>query len=155
MIDRLRIAWEARSRREQIMLAAMGLALLLVVGWFAVLVPLSSAVKGSEARLRKAADRFAQLDGAARTGGLPVTSGQPLQTVVESSAAAAGLTIDRRREEADGRLTIWLTGADPGLMMGWLTSLARAQGVAVSEMTASRTDGGLLEAQITLGRTAP
>lgn len=155
MIDRLRPAWEARSRREQIMLAVMGLAVLLVVGWFAVLVPLNGAVKGSEARLSKAGDRFAQLDAAVRAGGLPVTSGQPLQAVVETSAASAGLTIDRRREEADGRLTVWLTGADPGLMMGWLTSLARGQGVAVSEMTASRTDGGLLEAQITLQRPAP
>ena len=155
MIASLRAAWEARSRREQVMLAVMGLALLLVVGWFAVLVPLNGAVKGSEARLRKAGERFAQLDAAARTGGLPVTAGQPLQTVVEASATAAGLTLDRRREEADGRLTVWLSGADPGLVMGWLTSLARAQGVAVSEMTASRTDGGLLEAQITLGRATP
>ncbi|MDB5471675.1 MAG: hypothetical protein JWR84_3235 [Caulobacter sp.] len=155
MIGSLRSAWEARSRREQVMLAVMGLAILLVVGWFAVLQPLNGAVKGSETRLSKAADRFAQLDAAARTGGLPVTTGQPLQTVVEASAAAAGLTVDRRREETDGRLTVWLTGADPGLMMTWLTSLARAQGVAVSEMTASRTDGGLLEAQITLERPAP
>lgn len=155
MIDRLRTAWEARSRREQVMLGVMALAILLVVGWYGVLAPLNGAVQGSEARLAKAADRFAQLDAAARTGGLPVTSGQPLQTVVEASATAAGLTIDRRREEADGRLTVWLTGADPGLMMSWLTSLARGQGVAVSEMTASRTDGGALEAQITLARPAP
>ncbi|WGM37652.1 type II secretion system protein GspM [Caulobacter sp. NIBR1757] len=154
MIDRLRLAWQARSRREQIMLAAMGLALLIVFGWFAVLAPLNGAVKGSEVRLRKAGDRFAQLDAAARSGGLPVTSGQPLSAVVDASAAAAGLTIDRRREEADGRLTVWLNGADPGLLMTWLTGLARAQGVAVSDMTASRIDGGLLEVQVTLGRAA-
>jgi general secretion pathway protein M len=155
MIDRLRSAWDARSRREQIMLGVMAAVVVLVFGWFAVLAPLNGAVAGSETRLRKAADRFAQLDAAAKAGGLPVTSGQPLNAVVDASAQAAGLTIDRRREEADGRLTVWLTGADPGLMMTWLTSLARAQGIAVSEMTASRTDGGLLEAQITLGRTTP
>lgn len=154
MIDRLRTAWDARSRREQVMLAVMALAILLVVGWYAVLVPLNSAVAASEVRLTKAGEQFSQLDAAARSGGLPVTSGQPLQTVVDASAAAAGLTIDRRREEADGRLTVWLTGADPGVMMGWLTSLAHAQGIAVSEMTASRTGGDLLEAQITLGRPA-
>lgn len=154
MIDRLRAAWDARSHREQIMLAIMALAILLFVGWYAVLVPLNGAVDASETRLTKAGEQFAQLDAAARSGGLPVTSGQPLQAVVDASAAAAGLTIERRREEADGRLTVWLAGADPGLMMGWLTSLARAQGIAVSEMTASRTDGGLLEVQITLGRPA-
>lgn len=155
MTDRLRNAWEGRSRRERVMLAVMASALVLVLGWFAVLQPLNGAVKASEARLRKAAERFAQLDAAARAGGLPITSGQPLNAVVETSAAAAGLTIDRRREEADGRLTVWLTSADSGLMMTWLTGLARAQGVGVTEMTASRTDGGLLEAQVTLGRTAP
>ena len=152
MIARLRVLWDARSRREQIMLAVMAAALLLTVGWFAVLKPLDGAVKGSQTRLQKAAERFAQLDGAARAGGLPVTSGQPLNAVVDASAAAAGLTIDRRREEADGRLTLWLTRTDPGLMMTWLTGLARSQGVAVTEMTASRTDGGLLEVQVTLGR---
>lgn len=154
MTDRLRAAWEARSRREQIMLAVMAGAILLVVGWYAVLVPLNGAGEASETRLTKAGERFARLDAAARSGGLPVTAGQPLQAVVDASAAAAGLSIARRREEADGRLTVWLTAADPGLMMGWLTSLARAQGIAVSEMTASRTEGGLLEAQITLGRPA-
>jgi general secretion pathway protein M len=155
MIDQLRSAWAARSRREQIMLAVMGAALVLVLGWFAVLQPLNGAVKASEARLGKAGDRFAQLDAAAKAGGLPLTTDQPLNAVVDTSAAAAGLTIDRRREEADGRLTVWLTGADSGLMMTWLTALARGQGIAVTEMTASRADGGLLEAQITLGRTAP
>jgi general secretion pathway protein M len=155
MIDRLRAAWGTRSRREQIMLAVMALVILLVVGWYGVMVPLNGAVDASNARLAKAGEQFAQLDAAARAGGLPVTAGQPLQAIVDASAAAAGLTIARRREEADGRLTVWLTGADPGLMMGWLSSLARAQGIAVSEMTASRSEGGLLEAQITLGRPAP
>lgn len=154
MIDRLRAAWEARSRREQIMLAVMALAVLLVVGWYAVLVPLNGAVKASETRLAKAGGQFARLDAAARSGGLPVDSDQPLQAIVDVSASAAGLTIERRREEADGQLTVWLTDADPGLMMGWLTSMARAQGIAVSGMTASETHGGMLDAQITLGRPA-
>lgn len=155
MIDRLRAAWEARTRRERIMLAVMVLAILLVIGWYGVMVPLNSAVDASKTRLAKASEQFARLDAAARAGGLPFTSGQPLQAIVDASASAAGLSIARRREEADGRLTVWLTGADPGLMMGWLTSLARGQGIAVSEMTASRNEGGLLEAQITLVRPAP
>ncbi len=155
MIARLHAAWLARSRREQIMLAVMGLIVVSVLGWFAVLVPLGKAVEASETRVAKAADRFARLDRAARTSGLPPAGAQPLNAVVDTTAQAAGLTISRRREEADGRLTVWLTGAQPALMMTWLTALARAQGIAVTEMTASRADGGLLEAQITLGRVAP
>jgi general secretion pathway protein M len=159
LLTRLRDQWAARSQREQLMLAAMAAVLILIGGWYGVAVPLGKAAEASEQSARIAAGRLAQLETAARSGNvspgaLAAEARQPLQGVVDAAAQASGVTIDRRREEEDGRLTVWVAGLDPATLMTWLTTLARVHGVAVTEVTASRIEGGLLEAQITLARPA-
>ncbi|MBX3479204.1 MAG: type II secretion system protein M [Caulobacter sp.] len=158
-LDSLRTAWTARSPRERIMLTGLGLIIALVVGWYGMVQPLAHGVAASEQRARRAAAMLADLEAAARAGGaspgaVAAEARQPLTAVVAATAQAAGVTVDRRREEPDGRLTVWLTGVSPTVMMTWLTALAQAHGVAVSDITASRLDNGLIEAQITLERPA-
>lgn len=151
-------AWALRSPRERTMLLLMGLAIFLVVAWYGVIQPLGHAVEASQRRARDAAGLLAQVDAVSHGGFSPGAAAaearQPLAAVLDASAQAAGVTIDRRREETDGRLTVWLTSVEPTVMMSWLTALAQAHGVAVTDVTASRLDGGLLEAQITLERPA-
>jgi len=159
VLARLRQQWVARSPREQLMLAVMAAILLLVGGWYGVLQPLDQAAAASEQRVRIAAGRLAALEAAARAGtaspgALAAEARRPLQAVVAAAAQASGVTIDRHREEPDGRLTVWIAGMEPSLMMTWLSSLARVHGIAVTDVTASRIEGGLLEAQITLARPA-
>ncbi|MBI1406999.1 MAG: type II secretion system protein M [Caulobacter sp.] len=158
-LNSLTEAWAARSPRERTMLMIMGLILLLVLGWYGVAQPLSRGVTASEQRARRAAAMLSDLEAAARVGGISPGAAaagarQPLTAVVDATAQAAGVTVDRRREETDGRLTVWLTGVSPTVMMTWLTALAQAHGVAVTDITASRLDNGLIEAQITLERPA-
>ena len=150
-------AWRQRSPREQVMLAVMAIALIAVLGWFGVVEPLGRAVESSRDKAAQAGARLAGIEAIGRAAGPGLTAGssEPLAAIVDASAQAAAVTIDRRREEPDGRLTVWLTSVEPGVMMGWLTSLAQAHGVAVTDVTASRLDGGLLEAQITLEQPAP
>lgn len=157
VLNSLSEAWAARSQRERTMLMVMGLIILLVAGWYGVVQPLSRGLAASEQRARRAAAMLSDLEAAARTGGIGVAAAearQPLAAVVDATAQAASVTVDRRREEPDGRLTVWLTGVSPTVMMTWLTALAQAHGVAVTDITASRLDNGLIEAQITLERPA-
>jgi general secretion pathway protein M len=156
LVERAADAWSQRSSREQVMLAVMGLLLIVVLGWFGVVQPLGRAVDASRDKAAEASARLAGIEAIGRAGGpgLTAAASQPLGAIVDATAQAAAVTIDRRREEPDGRLTVWLTSVEPGVMMGWLTSLAQAHGVAVTDVTASRLDGGLLEAQITLEQPA-
>ncbi len=159
LIQSLRGRWAGWSPRERVLVAVMAVAVLAVGGWYGLVAPLRGWSEAAETRADRAAARLAELEAARQAGSLPGVAAagarKPLGALLDETAGPAGLVIDRRREEAGGAITVWLQGVEAPVMMGWLTTLARGQGVSVAELTASRTEGGLLDAQITLARAAP
>lgn len=149
--ERLRTWWFERSGRERLMLEGLGLVLALLLTWYGILTPLRwAAGEAADRRARAVAGlALTQNMAPASVGGRPGAA-RSLTQVVDSSAAATGVVIDRRRQDADGHLTIWIDSVDPKTLMQWIVILRRAHGVAVTGLTATKADAASLQIEIAL-----
>lgn len=143
--------WVSRSGREQVLLAVMALAVAGVVGGYGVIVPLHDLATSGRERVETATIQLARLRVAARAVAPSAGSASP-QSLVEASAAKAGVPISRRRQEANGQFTIWISAIDARVVLPWAAALERNGGVRVSNFTASRLDGGLVEVEVTFAK---
>ena len=148
--------WLSRSPRERVMLGVMGVVLLAVVGWYGVAMPLQSLSKSSRERVELASTRLGELRAwtSARPAGATTSREGTAQSLVETAAGKVGVSIARRRQDANGRFTIWVSTIDARALLPWLASLERDGGVAVTDFTASRLDNGAVEAEITFAKAS-
>lgn len=148
--------WLSRSPRERVMLSVMSLVVLAVVGWYGVAAPLMELSKASRERVELASTQLARLRTLA--GSRPAAPAAPgagtAQTLVEAAAGKTGVSIARRRQDANGRFTIWVSTIDARALLPWLASLEREGGVTVTDFTASRLDNGAIEAEITFAKAS-
>lgn len=147
--DRALAWWFARSERERWLLAAMAAMLALVMVWYGVVAPLRWASDAAVDRRERAGSGLALTANLAPgPAGKRSTSPQTLAQIVDASAAASGIAIDRRREDADGRLTVWIGAVEPKTLMQWIVNLRKGHGVAVVALTASKVDASSLEVEL-------
>lgn len=158
MIDRIEAArqwWLSRTDRERVLLGVMLAAVLGVLGWYGIISPLRDAVEAGQVRVETAARRLASLKAMARVNAPQPGGGAATpQAVVEASAAKAGVPIARRRQDANGQFTIWIAAIDARTLLPWVAAVEREGGVKVADFTASRLDGGVVEAEITFAGAA-
>jgi general secretion pathway protein M len=143
--------WAQRTGRERVMLQGLGVILGGVLLWFGVLSPLNAAKDWARAERQGAAADLAAVNALTRTGtsrGVTQASGRGLAGVVDVAAAAAGIVIERRREEADGRLTVWITAVQPRILMQWISGLRTGHGVSVVAMSAAKADASSLTVEV-------
>lgn len=155
-IEAARQWWLALSARERLMLSVMGVVLLAVVGGYGVVTPLMGLSKASRERVEVASTQLASLRAlvALRPAGAAASSAGSAQSLVEAAASKAGAPIARRRQDANGRFTIWVSTIDARALLPWLAALERDGGVAVTDFTASRQDNGAIEAEITFAKAS-
>jgi general secretion pathway protein M len=129
--------WEGRTLREQRMLAVMGLILLAVMIWLAVVRP-AWAWRDSAADERARAENGLVLARQAATR-LAVTTGQgsaDIQPVVQAAGDAAGVT-PVMGMAPDGGLGFTLADVQTAAAFGWLAALhdkgVEATGLSVVE----------------------
>jgi general secretion pathway protein M len=148
--------WLSRSPRERVMLGLMGVVLLAVIGWYGVAMPLQSLSKSSRERVELASTQLGELRAwtSARPTGATTSREGTAQSLVEAAAGKVGVSIARRRQDANGRFTIWVSTIDARALLPWLASLERDGGVAVTDFTASRLDNGAVEAEITFAKAS-
>ncbi|MFA7261707.1 MAG: type II secretion system protein GspM [Caulobacter sp.] len=147
--ERLRTWWFERSGRERWMLAGLGLVLALLLIWYGMLTPLRwAAGEAADRRARAVAGLAMTQDMVRESAGRRPGPARSLAEVVDLTAAATGVEINRRRQDADGRLTIWIDAVDPKTLMQWIVILRRAHGVAVTALTATKADAANLEVEI-------
>lgn len=148
--------WLSRSPRERVMLGVMGVVLLAVIGWYGVAMPLNSLSKSSRERVELASTRLGELRSwaSARPASATTSREGTAQSLVEAAAGKVGVSIARRRQDANGRFTIWVSTIDARALLPWLASLERDGGVAVTDFTASRLDNGAVEAEITFAKAS-
>ncbi len=159
MNDRMEAAgqwWLSRSPRERVMLGLMSVVLLAVIGWYGVAMPLKSLSKSSRERVELASTRLGELRSWASARPTAATTSREgtAQSLVEAAAGKVGVSIARRRQDANGRFTIWVSTIDARALLPWLASLERDGGVAVTDFTASRLDNGAVEAEITFAKAS-
>lgn len=148
--------WLSRSPRERVMLGLMSVVLLAVIGWYGVAMPLKSLSKSSRERVELASTRLGELRSwaSARPAAATTSREGTAQSLVEAAAGKVGVSIARRRQDANGRFTIWVSTIDARALLPWLASLERDGGVAVTDFTASRLDNGAVEAEITFAKAS-
>lgn len=127
VIDQLRQAWDARTRREQRMLALMALLAAAVVLWLGVIRPAGNwRAEAAEDRARAASDLarvqidLARLAPAAADRS--ATDAQGLEPVVRQTAEAAGLEITTGMDPS-GRLGFRAANVPSAAVFGWLAAL--------------------------------
>jgi general secretion pathway protein M len=147
-----RDAWSTRTPRERVLLSALAAVLVGLVGWYGLVAPLGRAAEDAEADRLAAAERLARVEAAAAEIRALSQARDPsaaeVEALVVQSAGEAGLTLDRRRTEADG-VTVWLDAAPPAQLFTWLQGL-QARQVRVAAFTAIRGAGGTVEAEVRL-----
>jgi type II secretory pathway component PulM len=147
LLQTARDAWAQRSARERLMLQGLAIVLGGLLFWYGVLAPLNAARTWARDERQAAVADLAAVEAVARSGR---PSGRGLAGVVDVAAAASGIVIERRREEADGRLTVWIAAVQPRILMQWISGLRAGHGVSVVGMSAAKADAGSLAVEVSL-----
>jgi len=156
---RLRGWWQARDRRERVLLAAAATMIAAFVLWYGIYMPLQKLQDRAQARLQLAR---AQLD-AVRVEidalkAAPVAPAAPandteLRKAVLDGARRAGFGITRERNNEQGDLEIEADSATPAQLFAWLDQLRLQHGRAPDSLSAARS-GNQLRVQASFRRMA-
>ena len=158
LIIPLRNAWLERTGREKALLASLGLFLAVLFVWYAILNPALSwrdeaerthnaAVSDYESLLVDLARYREQAALASQT-----RSSAPLRSLVGRSANQHELAISRVQPLEDGGLSVWVDSVSADLLMDWLLTLSREEGVVPVRVSMDREGDGIVRAQLLLRR---
>lgn len=151
-------AFQARTAREQVLLAGLAVLVVLTVVWFGLLAPVMNWRAASEQRYVNAVEGYetllVQAEHYRALSALAVTAdnSEPLRTLADRMARERGLSISRVQPLDDGRLGVWMEQADADALMGWLSVLAREHGVNAERVSLDRDGEARVRAQLTLVR---
>lgn len=146
--------------RDQRALLVMGACLLFFVLWQALLVPVMDYAQRQSDRFRTEQENLAWMQAnaaAAREaagqvqGALP--QGQSLLAVINASARADGLSLQRFEPDGETRVRVTIEKAVFTDVMRWLVSLEQQYGIVASSLSAdSPGQTGLVNVRLTLGQ---
>ena len=158
LITPLRTAWMERTGREQALLAFLGLFVLVLLIWYAIMTPAlnwraeaertHNAAMADYERLLVDLDRYRQQ--AARAS--QSRSNSPLRSLVGRSANQQELAISRVQPLEDGGLSVWVDSVSAELLMDWLLMLSREEGVVPIRVSMDREGDGVVRGQLLLRR---
>jgi type II secretory pathway component PulM len=144
MLATLAPLWSTRTVREKILLVTAAALASAFVAWYGLAVPLDGAADAAAARHARALAHLAEIETTPRAG----IGG--FDTVLQR-AATAGVSLTRHRIDNPREMTIWAEAADAAAFFGWLQDL-QAQGVVVTNVTATRDQVGMLNVEARLAR---
>ena len=146
--------WSGRSERERVMLGVMGVLIVILLFWLAIIRPIDTAKANALQRLDAAtvaagkvtavADRVRQ----SRALSVPTLS-SPLPVAVGQAAEGAGFTLSRLDAQGPDRVNIGISTARGPALFGWLAALGR-QGVIVERITLRTNSDATLAVEGTL-----
>jgi len=135
-----------RSVRERRMLAAMGVAIVLFLGWFAIVAPVLALQRDAARDLARAQADHALLSALSGQGGGEGGRTAPeVENVAAAAASAAGVTATFT-PGPDGAVRFAVSGAGTGPLFTWLAELERA-GLGVRELGVSENADATLRAE--------
>ncbi|WP_404711569.1 type II secretion system protein GspM [Sphingomonas sp. MMS24-J13] len=132
--------WQARSSREQILLAVLALLALAALLLVAVVRPLETARARAAADIRTY-DMLAMRLRAAGPGlAADMHRGPPAQ-IVSQTAAASGLTVQRVEPE-NGKLRVVFADAPFEAVLRWVSEIERTSALRIGEAQIERSAQG-------------
>jgi general secretion pathway protein M len=150
----LKLWWAARTRREQILLAAMFALLGITILWLGLYRPLDARLSDARARHADAVVRLGEVRAGANLLGPTQRAGPApgvgdLASLVTADARAAGFTAATVMPQGVRRVTVSIPAARPPALFGWIARL-EARGIVVEQMSARANSDPTLAADITL-----
>lgn len=144
--------WRGRDVREQRLLAVLGVLLLGMLVWLAILRPLaafreSAAERHAGLAAMMPSVRAAAAGIAAEGGASPRSDGRAVRDIVTASANAAGLEFSAIQPEDDGVL-VSIAAVKPTFLFGWIAGLEQQDGVVADRVLVQRNDDSTVSAQI-------
>ncbi|MDZ7588687.1 MAG: type II secretion system protein GspM [Parasphingorhabdus sp.] len=150
----LRDWFSGLSGREKWLIGTAVALTLLILGWFAVIVPLSNGLTDARNRYDAAVIRNGSIaakvdllknkDSAERR-----VSDLPINIIVAQSAGETGFTLDRSEPAGEGQLGIAISAARSTSLLKWLSDL-EAQGINVREIAVRPGANGTVAVTATL-----
>ena len=145
LIDSLQTWWNGTSQREQRLVIACSVLLVIGVIYWGVLQPLNQRAELAQTRIQSEkqllnwvtnkADEITELRGAGGTA----ASTQPLNQVVSSSIRRYKIELIRVQPRGE-MLQVWIKPVPFNQFVDWLTFLKEKQGVDVEFMDIDRSD---------------
>jgi type II secretory pathway component PulM len=150
--------WVAKSRAERRIVAGFAIFVALVVGWWALWLPLVNdlaALRAEAPRSRAAlaeAHRMAdEIAGLARAP--PAAGAADPRAMLDRSLAAADLRPVTQLEWQDGRARVVFAAVDFARLVAGLEALQRESGLAIVDATlTARIEPGTVRAELVLAR---
>ena len=146
--------WQARTRREQVMLAGLGLIALAYAAVVLAWQPLTqkrAQQMAQFARYGQAVLALQQVNPAALQL-RPVTADMPLPTLVTTTADAAGLAISRL-VPSDTTVELTLESAAFATVLPWIAALEQDHALRVLSLTVTRRpEPGVVATTLIVGR---
>lgn len=141
----MKATWQRISRREQRLLQAMSVFLLLVVTFSLIWQPTRQRLDTAERQYQQQRQLAVQLQRAQPQGSKPAIA-QPLSLHVSESATSAGL--DLAQMEADNDMLRLTLSGDANALLQWLDRVER-DGVTLQSLTLEKREA-VLEARVVL-----
>lgn len=151
--------WRERSDREQRLVAAMTVMLVIVIGWLGIIRPLGAATAEARERHARAVVALADLrslrqqaERASKRPSLPPD--ELLAPFVARNAADAGLTVERFEAEGAHQAKLNIAAVRPSAFFGWAQRLEVRHGLVVQQVAAFRNADTTVAVQATIRRPA-
>lgn len=142
--------WQARSRREQWLLAVMLALLAGLVLWLGVLRPLAVAQLRATARLDTVSAGLAEVRALApmlASATTPVARPAALARV-EARVKAAGIAAERLEVTAEGQISLTISAVRGQPLLSLVAALEADDGLVVTRLTARRNSDGTVAATV-------
>ena len=135
MMSAIKNWWQARSAREQILVATMLALLVPTLAWLFILRPLNGAIALATENQKAAVARLGQVteQASAVKGRLPHAV-QPPRTIIANAATTAGFSSFQLEAGLEDRVSFRLQTAKPIALFNWIDALDQ-EGVFVESIT--------------------
>ena len=144
--DSLTRSLHARPLREQTLLAAGGLAIVIMLVWVAVSKPVNGLRDQAGRQLEATRQVFAEVDQLAsrleaeRTSSQSSGPGGSMTELIDASLRKHGLTIQGIQPGQQGEMFVRLAAAPTPAVWRWLHEMEAVAGVSINELTVNPTD---------------
>ncbi len=146
----------ALSFREKMLVGIAGILATIVIGIYAVTLPLLNAIDSKRADYFIALERRAaissQVDTALKSksnaGSLPIG---PVQQLISQSAVDAGFVLDRADAQGSDKVEFAMSKAKPSAFMIWINDW-EARGIIIENMNVKAGTDGTIAVTATLAR---
>ncbi len=140
--------WIALSQREQVMLAALGGLLMVLVLTYGVFIPLTNWHHSTKTTLASAeADAYLIAEAVREAGQLAAAAAErpgirdvPLRQALGETTNVKGIAISRIQPDPSGGLTVWIDTVSPPVFFTWLEELYRGYGIQATRVSLQRDD---------------